>query len=76
MGQPDDHAVCQLVAGGRLCVWCRDVRILLFAAAAVLAAGIGTSILPALQASAFEPFAALKDGGGRRAQATVAAPMD
>jgi len=41
-----------------------DVRILLFAAGAVLAVGIGASILPALQASAFEPFAALKDGGG------------
>jgi len=41
-----------------------DVRILLFAAGATLAVGIGASILPALQASAFEPFAALKDGGG------------
>jgi predicted permease len=41
-----------------------DVRILLFAAGAVLAVGIGASILPALQASVFEPFAALKDGGG------------
>ncbi len=41
-----------------------DVRILLFAAGAVLAVGIGASILPALQASAFELFAALKDGGG------------
>jgi len=41
-----------------------DVRILLFAAGGVLAVGIGASILPALQASAFEPFAALKDGGG------------
>jgi putative ABC transport system permease protein len=41
-----------------------DVRILLFAAGGVLAVGIGASILPALQASAFEPFTALKDGGG------------
>lgn len=41
-----------------------DVRILLFAAAAVLAVGIGASILPALQASVFEPSTVLKDGGG------------
>ena len=41
-----------------------DVRILLFAAGGVLAVGIGASLLPALQANVFEPFIALKDGGG------------
>jgi len=41
-----------------------DVRILLFAAGGVLAVGIGASLLPALQASVFEPVVALKDGGG------------
>jgi macrolide transport system ATP-binding/permease protein len=41
-----------------------DVRVLLFAAAAALAVGVGFSILPALQATAFAPAAALKDGAG------------
>ncbi len=41
-----------------------DVRIVLFAAGAMLVAGIGASILPALQASVFAPSVALKDGGG------------
>jgi len=41
-----------------------DMRVLLFAAGGVLAVGVGFSLLPALQATRFEPFAALKDGGG------------
>jgi len=41
-----------------------DVRVLLFAAGGVLAVGVGFSLLPALQATGLEPFAALKDGGG------------
>ena len=41
-----------------------DVRVLLFAAAGVLAVGVGFSILPALQASAFAPSSALKDVAG------------
>jgi predicted permease len=45
-----------------------DVRVLLFAAAGILAVGVGFSLLPALQASALAPSAALKDvaGPGRR----------
>lgn len=41
-----------------------DVRVLLFAASSALAVGVGFSIVPALQATAFEPLAALKDGVG------------
>jgi predicted permease len=41
-----------------------DVRILLFAAAGALAVGVGFSLVPALQAAGFQPFAAIKDGGG------------
>ncbi|MCX5644849.1 MAG: ABC transporter permease [Phycisphaerae bacterium] len=41
-----------------------DLRVLLFAAAAVLAVGVGFSLLPALQATALAPAAALKDGAG------------
>ena len=41
-----------------------DVRVLLFAAGGALAVGVGFSILPALQATALAPAAALKDGAG------------
>jgi len=41
-----------------------DLRVLLFAVGAVLAVGIGFSLLPALQASQFNPCSALKDGQG------------
>jgi macrolide transport system ATP-binding/permease protein len=41
-----------------------DVRVLLFAAGGALAVGVGFSILPALQATALAPSAALKDGAG------------
>ncbi|MBN1507541.1 MAG: ABC transporter permease [Sedimentisphaerales bacterium] len=41
-----------------------DVRVLLFAAAGALMVGVGFSLLPALQAAGFQPFAAIKDGGG------------
>jgi predicted permease len=41
-----------------------DVRVLLFAAGAVLAVGAGFSLLPALQASALAPSSALKDMAG------------
>lgn len=45
-----------------------DLRVLLFAAGGVLAVGLGFSLLPALQASAPAPSAALNDvvGSGRR----------
>ena len=41
-----------------------DVRVLLFAAVGALVVGVGFSLLPALQAAGFQPFAAIKDGGG------------
>jgi len=41
-----------------------DGRVLLFAVAAVLAVGMGFSILPAFQASGFDPCVGLKDGQG------------
>ncbi len=45
-----------------------DLRVLLFAAAAVLAVGVGFSLLPALHVSALAPSSALKDvpGADRR----------
>jgi len=42
-----------------------DMRVLLFAVAAVLVVGPGFSLLPALQASEFHPATALKDNQGR-----------
>jgi len=41
-----------------------DVRVLMFAAGSALAVGVGFSLAPALQATRFEPAAALKDGQG------------
>lgn len=41
-----------------------DVRVLLFAAGAALAVGVGFTVLPAFQATAFAPSAVLKDGAG------------
>ncbi len=41
-----------------------DVRVLVFAAGGALAVGVGSSLVPALQATRFEPAAALKDGQG------------
>src|SRR5262249_6701509 len=41
-----------------------DVRLAAFAIASALLVGVGFSILPALHASRFDPFAALKDPEG------------
>ncbi len=41
-----------------------DVRVLVFAAGGALAVGVGSSLVPALQATWFEPAAALKGGQG------------
>jgi predicted permease len=45
-----------------------DVRVLLFAAGGALLVGVGFSLLPALQATRFAPFTALKDSQGTSRQ--------